>query len=274
LPLRLGEVLFSLAIVALGTETIVCARYVGDSLGPRYRVIPVLPWLPAIPWLAYVFGVIIASCGLGLLSKRTARPSALVLGGLLFLCALILDLPKYAADVGNMSLRTTVFESLSLATLAWLFPVSGVRPVWLTRGSRYVLGLSLIVFGMDHIIGLVPLASLVPAWIPWRVFWIGFFGAGFIAAGLSIGCNFLLRWGAYGLGLMFGLWVFTLHLPRTVLGLSGGAGPHNPNEWESLFIAIALWGGPWALARTADVQKLPFWRVSSLTPSQKVEGER
>jgi len=46
---------------------------------------------------------------------------------------------------------------------------------------------------------------------------------------------------------MFAIWVVTLHLPR-VLGLYGIPGaPHNPDEWSSLFIAVALWGGLWAL---------------------------
>jgi hypothetical protein len=81
------------------------------------------------------------------------------------------------------------------------------------------------------------------------VFWVAFFGVAFIAAGLSIGFNLLQRWGAAGIGLMFGIWVVTLHLPR-VLGLYAIPGaPHDPNEWSSLFITIALWGGPWALAR-------------------------
>jgi hypothetical protein len=80
------------------------------------------------------------------------------------------------------------------------------------------------------------------------VFWVAFFGIAFIASGVSIGLNILQRWGAAGLGLMFAIWVFTLHLPR-VLGLYGIPGaPHNPNEWSSLFIAIAMWGGLWALA--------------------------
>jgi hypothetical protein len=48
---------------------------------------------------------------------------------------------------------------------------------------------------------------------------------------------------------MFGIWVVTLHLPR-VLGLYAIPGaPTDPNEWSSLFIATALWGGLWALAR-------------------------
>jgi hypothetical protein len=47
---------------------------------------------------------------------------------------------------------------------------------------------------------------------------------------------------------MFAIWAVTLHLPR-VLGLYGIPGaPGDPNEWSSLFVAVALWGDTWALA--------------------------
>jgi len=246
--LIVGRPLFALAIIALGVETLVYAQVVGHPLGPQYDVIPALPWLPAIPWLAFGFGVIWIVCGLGLLAARARRRSSMVLGSLLFLCALVLDAPKNAANLGSISLRTTVFEPLALASLAWLLP-GRATPAWLARGSRILLGLSLIVFGIDHFLALGFIATLIPAWIPWRVFWVAFFGVAFIAAGVSIGLNLLECWGAAGIGLMFGIWVVTLHLPR-VLGLYGIPGaPRNPNEWSSLFIAIALWGGPWALAR-------------------------
>jgi len=247
--LRPGRALFSLAIIALGIETLVCARYVGHSLGPPYDVLPVLPWLPAIPWLAYLFGVIWVACGVGLLSQPTVRTAAMALGSLLFLCALVLDVPKNAANISSISLRTVVFEPLALASLAWLLPGRGATPSLLARGSRYLLALSLTVFGVDHFLALAFIATLLPGWIPWHVFWVAFFGIAFIAAGLSIGLKFLQRWGAPGIGLIFGIWVVTLHLPR-VLGLYAIPGASSdPNEWSSLFIAIALWGGSWALAR-------------------------
>jgi hypothetical protein len=245
-----GRWMFSLAILALGIETLVCAQSVCNSppFSPRYTVIPVIPWLPAIPWLAYTFGAILVAFGAGLLSQRTVRTAALALGGLLFLCTLVLDVPKNIEDVGNMSLRTSVFEPFAIAGIAWLLPGRGAIPSWLAYGSRYLVALSLIVFGMDHLVALVPIATLIPAWIPWHVFWIAFFGIGLIAAGLSFGLSQLQYWGAACLGLMYGIWVFTLHLPR-VLGLYGIPGaPHNPNEWSSLFIAVALWGGSWAMA--------------------------
>ncbi|MGH9782494.1 MAG: hypothetical protein ACRD33_11830, partial [Candidatus Acidiferrales bacterium] len=90
--------------------------------------------------------------------------------------------------------------------------------------------------------------ALIPNWIPWHIFWMAFFGAAFIAAGVSIGLNVLVRWSTACVGLMFGLWVFTLHLPR-VLGHYGGKGPRDPDEWCSMLIPLALWGGSWALAR-------------------------
>jgi len=58
---------------------------------------------------------------------------------------------------------------------------------WLTHVSRYLLALSLIVFGVDHFLALVGIGSLLPAWIPWPVFPVAFFGAVFIASRLSIG---------------------------------------------------------------------------------------
>jgi len=250
--LRLGPAVFSLAFAALGIETLIYARVSTHELGPQYSVLPVIPWLPAIPWVAYLFGGVLVAGAVGLLVKRLALYAGMTLGLLLFLCTLALEVPKNAVNLGSMSLRTGVFEPLALACLVWLVPGPGVTPDWLARTGRYLLALSLIVFGVDHFLALSPIASLIPAWIPWRVFWVAFFGAAFIASGLSIAFNWRLRAGAAGLGTMFAIWVFTLHLPR-VLGLYGIPGaPTNPDEWSSLFIAVGLWGGLWALARAGS----------------------
>jgi uncharacterized membrane protein len=188
----------------LGIETIVCARSVTHSLGPQYDVIPVIPWLPATPLVAYVFGAVWVACGVGILLERTLRGAALALGGLLLLCTLVLIVPKNAADIANISLRTCVFEPLAIACLACLLASRCAVPIWLGRASRYLLAVSLIVFGLDHFLALAFIATLIPKWIPFHVFWVAFFGFAFIAAGFSIGLNFVLRWGAAGIGLMFG----------------------------------------------------------------------
>jgi hypothetical protein len=268
--LRSGRWVFALGIAALGVEHFVVARAAETSAGfyPKYSVIPVIPWLPAIPWLAYVFGAMLIGCAIGIAMgngkatvalegsgvylRKPERIAGLVLGGLFFVCTVVLEVPKNAANLASMSLRTAVFEPLTIAGLAWLLAGKEALPKWLVRASRSLIGVSLVVFGVDHLLALVPIASLIPAWIPWHVFWIAFFGGAFIAAGVGIAANVATRLGAAGMGWMFAVWVFTLHLPR-VLGWYGipGAG-RNPNEWSSLFIAVTLWGGFWAVAGDTD----------------------
>src|SRR5215469_16219468 len=116
----LGQVIFALAIIASRVENLACARMVEHTLGPQHAVLPVLPWLPAIPWVAYLFGSVLVLCAAGLLSRRTESKAVLLLGSLLFLFTIVLEVPKYAVAPSDISLRTIVFEPLSLACLAFL----------------------------------------------------------------------------------------------------------------------------------------------------------
>jgi hypothetical protein len=74
------------------------------------------------------------------------------------------------------------------------------------------------------------------------------FGVVFIAAGVGIGVGVLERWSWIAIGSMFAIWVITLHVPRTLGFYSIPGAFTDPNEWSSLFIAVGLWGGPWAVA--------------------------
>jgi uncharacterized membrane protein len=208
----------------------------------------VLPFLPAIPWLVILFGVLWIACGAGLLVQRWIRASAYTLGATYIVWTLVHVLPKYIALPGDMGLRTVVFEPLSLACIALLLPGPAATPKWLSVACRGVIAVAMIVFGVDHFLGLRFIASLLPGWIPWHVFWVAFFGVVFIAGGVGIGLRILERWSWAAIGLMFAIWVITLHIPRT-LGVYHIPGAiTDPDEWSSLFIAIGLWGGPWAIA--------------------------
>ena len=231
-----GRVLFALAIIALGIQPFVIPDLQAGSLIEADR-------------FGVLIGAIFVACGVGLLFRRTMRTSAMTLGGLLLLYTLVIEVPIFAANPGSIAVRTIVLEPLAIASLAWLLPGQDAIPGWLARTSRYLLGLCFIVFGVDHFLGLKFIGTFIPPWIPWHMFWAVFFGAAFIAAGVSIGMDILLRWAAAGTGLMFAIWLFTIHLPRTLFGFYDGGGPHDPDEWSGLFIVVALWGGSWALAR-------------------------
>jgi len=246
--IRFGRWIFSFAIVALGAENIVCARVSIAALGPGTHTLPVLPWLPPVPWLAIFFGALWIACGAGLLIHHWQRASAYTLAVTYTLWMLVQVLPKYVASPGDMGLRTVVFEPLALAAMALLMPGPSATPKWLSLACRAVITIAMIVFGVDHFLALAGIGTLVPGWIPWHVFWIALFGAAFIAAGIGVWLDRLGQWSWIGLGLMFGIWVITLHIPRTLGFYHIPGAITDPDEWSSLFIAMGLWGGPWALA--------------------------
>ncbi len=230
---RFGRVIFSLAIIGIGVETLICAS--------GHKVVPVIPWLPAVPSLVYPVGAIFIVCGAGLFLKRSQFGCSIVVGLVMLLCGLAFDVPRQF-DLMSAPWRTNVLEPIVIGCLAWLgFGLSG-NPVWLNRTSRYLIAFALIVFGIAHFQILAPIASMVPGWIPWHLFWTVFFGLAFIAAGVSFASGFLQRSAAFGVGLMFGLWTVTVHLPPLLRA------PQDSDKWSDVFIVVALWGGFWALA--------------------------
>lgn len=239
---RFGHLLFSFAIIGIGVETLICASVFGHSPGPHHRVVPVIPWLPAIPCLAYLVGVIFVLCGTGLLFRRTLVASSILLGVVMVLGGIAFDLPRHP-DLMSAAWRTNVLEPIVIGSLAWLAPGWGSLPTWLYRTSRYLLAFALIVFGIAHFQVLTFIANMVPSWIPWHPFWTVFFGVAFISAGLSFATGFLQRWAALAVGLMFAIWTVTIHLPPLLGAIQ------NPDSWSDVFIVVALWGGFWTLTR-------------------------
>ncbi len=250
--LRFGRWILAFAIFALGAENILCARGSFQSLGPNTHSMPVLPFLPSIPWLVILFGILWVACAIGLLTIRWLRASAYTIGVTYIFWTLVYVLPKYIASPGDMGLRTVVFEPLSLACIALLLPGPVVTPKWLSISCRVVIAIAMIVFGVDHFLGLGFIASLLPGWIPLHAFWVAFFGAVFVAGGVGIGLRIFERWSWAAIGLMFAVWVVTLHIPRTLGFYSIPGAFTDPDEWSSLFIAIGLCGGPWAVASTLE----------------------
>src|SRR5206468_5793415 len=77
---RFGRLLFSFAIIGIGVETLICSYVSSHSLGPHYKVVPVIPWLLAILSLAYLVGAILILCGASLLFQRILVVSSISLG--------------------------------------------------------------------------------------------------------------------------------------------------------------------------------------------------
>ncbi|MGB2592145.1 MAG: hypothetical protein WBG02_18860 [Candidatus Acidiferrum sp.] len=100
----------------------------------------------------------------------------------------------------------------------------------------------LAAFGTEHFTLTKLIASLVPAWIPWHMFWAYFVGACFIAAALSMVTRIQARLSASLLALTFFLFVVLMDIP---------AWAHQPRNRFALTLALrelAFCGGPLALA--------------------------
>jgi len=124
----------------------------------------------------------------------------------------------------------------------------------LTLGKNQMVGrifvaISLVVFGVQHFIYGGFVATLVPAFMPGRLFWAHFVGVAFVAAAIGILTKMLARPAATMLGVMFFLFVVLLHIPRIVGNSSDG------NEWTSGFVALAMCGGAWILASAAPLDE-------------------
>lgn len=271
-----GRFVFAIAILALGVENLV-NTWLGlwqTNDYANHLTLSVIPWVPAYAWLGYLMGLFLIAAALSFIANYHARTLALLLGAIFLIRMLF--------RVGSIFIERTIpFEQVVIAgaafTLAgtltsdehYLQPWAGVIDL-VTQSGRYLFAVSSIVFGIDHFVFLRFVASLIPFYIPWHVFWTAFTGAGFIATGLAFlaaGFSPAFRWLAklagFMLGLMFGLWFVLLHAPRVlgILPVPGKIAPRDPNEWSSAFIALAICGGSWICAWAFAIE-MPSRRIA------------
>jgi len=244
-----GRLVFAIAIAAFGAENIVCAHAKGTFLH-------VIPWIPSRAWLAYLTGVALIAAAVCIATHFRERLAAVLLGFLFLVCDLLLQLPQVLAVPFDVGIRTTAFETLTMCGAAWILAASlpsenVMASRWrdilngLLRSGRYLFAISAIVFGIDHYLVFAFIVSLIPHWIPGSgSLWTHITALAFIAAGICIASGWMDRLAATMLGVMFLLWVLVLHGPRVVSYPKS----HDPDEWSSAFIALAVCGASWILA--------------------------
>lgn len=255
-----GRKIFGVAIIALGGEHLIFATTAAKFFPAQFRatVIPVIPWIPAHPWLAYLTGAALIVAGASILVDVRARSGALIIGGILLGADLILHLPRMLAVPENWALRGQVSEMLALSSAAFILAATLPRAAGGARRSdavlasigRVLFGITAVVFGVDHFLALDLIASLVPAWMPGHLLIASLTGAAMIVAGVSILTRRMDGPAVFALGVMFLLFVLTLHAPRVL------AAPHDPNEWSSALIALAMCGASWIYASAAAERRL------------------
>ncbi len=247
---RAGSILFAIAMVFFGIQFVIfAATLTGPVPGP--------PWTHGTAVTAWLVAAGFLAAGVCIVTGAMGRAASLLLGATLVLFGLFHYGPMLAARLHDPGLWTVLFELLAMGGGALVIaanfpppPRAGIS--MLSIVGRWLIAISLVVFAVQHFLYAGYVASLIPAWIPWRVFWAYFVGVAFVAAALSIVLRKMVGLAGFLLGGMFLIWVLILHLPRV-----GGA-PRNGNEVTSLFIALAMSGLGFALASDSETRSGGF----------------
>ncbi len=161
-------------------------------------------------------------------------------------------LSEFSAIIALLAIPSTVLWSYFVfgAVLAVGLAAIFLRGEWhKTRGlDKLILfgpifyAAPVAAFGTEHFTLTKTIASMVPAWFPWHLFWAYFVGACFIAAGLSLVTKIQARLSASLLALTFFFFVALMDIP-------GWA--QDPRDRFALALALrelSFSGGPLALA--------------------------
>lgn len=162
-----------------------------------------------------------------------------------FSFALFVQLPCIVASTWAAAVVLLVIGGLAARSA-----VTAARGLDKIVALRFMLfAMPLAVFGAEHLCTGRGMVEMVPAYMPWRLFWIYFIGVALVAASLSIALRIQVRWSGLLFGLMMFLFVAMIHFPGAVTE------KHNRILWTIVFRESSFGGGAWMLAASA----LPGW---------------
>jgi uncharacterized membrane protein len=244
----LGQLLFAGSLAGLG----VLSLFSGDF---ALNWQPVAAWVPWRQHLAQASGLVLCAGGLGMLLKRSATLSALVLAIYTLVWLLVLRAPRVVMEPTTAISWLGFSENLALLAGGWILLASLATPEEsprLTRvagdGSvrlaRFLYAVALPLIGLSHFVYAEGTTALVPAWLPDRLAFTYLTGAGQIAAGVGLLLTILPRAAAALEALLLSSFTLLVWVPRVL------ADPSNRFPWTALFVSSAVTGAAWAVVES------------------------
>jgi uncharacterized membrane protein len=240
----LGRYVFAATMAAFGLQHIVCA-IAGPGLAPA------APWVAGGAVSSSIFGGLLIASAIGIAAGRRVVLPAAALGAILFIYDAVVYLPALVANVRDPLNWTRGTEILAMCGVA--FVIAGTRETppasrWTRIANRVadagllLVAVSVFVWGAQHFIYARFTATLVPSWIPWRLFWAVFVGGAFLAASLAFAFRVQPRLAGVLLGVEFLIIVLLVHVPRVA------AHPLSGREWTNALVAATMFGAAWTIA--------------------------
>jgi uncharacterized membrane protein len=117
--------------------------------------------------------------------------------------------------------------------------------------GRVFVAATLADFGAEQLVDAKGISQMVPAWMPLRLFWAYFVGVALLAAATSIVLKRYVRLAATLLGIMFVLFVLSIHLPLVATN------PKDRFAWAVALRDLVFALGAWSLAGSQMAERYP-----------------
>lgn len=256
-----GPYFYAIAVAAFGIIQLVTQNFLTG----------LFPVPAGLPWRAFwvdLCSILFLLAGAGLAFRVRPYLAAALAGYIFFLFFFSVHLPKMLTDIYNPNAWSPAFEALMLGSGAFIIAnnmagrgtdMHAVTDGFGSPGGRqwnriagmaavagiYLFALSLVVFAVLHIRYSAYIMMLIPGWMPAHVVLSYLVIAGFLLASFSLFTNLKVPLASGLLGIMYLIWVLTLHGPRAI-----GKWNVEP-EWASLFVALAVCGIAFSIYRRA-----------------------
>lgn len=229
----LPQIIFAIGMMGLGVLTI----FYGDF---ALNWQPVPDWWPARRALIYISGCALLGGGAALLWPRNAVRGAMFMGVYLAMFWVLPQVLKAVPKPASIGLWLGFFETVGVmcgAGLIWAAPRRN-DAAW--QLFFRLFGACCVFYGLSHFAYADFTATMVPAWLPQRL-WLAYAtGAVHIAAGLALLLAWQTRAAAWLEGLMMSSFVLLVHLPSLWSRPPPAWGPTLRTELTPLFWASAL----------------------------------
>ena len=252
--IKLGRLNYALGMAGLGLQ---------QFYFPGFRPVFVPSWPKGMPdpqVLIYLSSFYLIISSLFIIFNFRARKTCLLLGSVLLLLLILTHVPFLISNnTTSLGGWTDAFKILALSggafVLAGSLPVSESRPGTkffqslekIIPVGRIFFAIMLIVFGIDHFLYYQFVQTLVPAWIPFPLFWTHFAAIALIGAGVSFISMIKIKLVGILSAIMLFTWFLILHIPRAIVMPEVA----NGNELTSVFEALAFSGVALVIAFTA-----------------------
>ena len=236
---NIGRIFYGVAIAAMGFLTI----YYHDF--PYMLIPPHHSWVNGLVILTYVSGTALFLAGACIVFKKKIMPASLLLGSVLLLIFCFYFIPyQFSASSNYMHFGAWENAEKELALSSGAFIIAGcfsqkngfLRKL-IPLGAIF-FPITILCFGIDHLLYAKEATAYMPSWVPNPMFWIYFTGLALISSGTAIILKIKRGLAATLLGSMIFIWVIILHIPKVITAPAADMG----GEVTSAFLALAYCG--------------------------------